>query len=445
MKKNVCILLLICLMLVSCANEAAENSKPELSEESVIEEASVPEEPSVDEKAESESSELSEVSEEQSQLAVPTLEAPTVYGCTKLYDKAFVIMGNCGDGYRIFCKYDGKTESTMSDHGYFSVRVESLKAKLDVELWAEKDGEVSNALLYTARPKAVAANQWKIIAGKDYQFHLDYCLNDFLHNNLYSASQISSLASRLETRQSQTSAELIYIVVPSPATVYPETMPEKYVQKQNGNISRLDQVMGAFEAAGITYINVKALFEKHKNDEYKLYWKTDSHWSEYGAFLVYTELFDYISKKYPEAKPHGFDEYEWLSDFYYGGDMSYYLEYYGGNMPMKEYNVLRKPKYTLPSSIQRINRYVSDKQLTYDQNIMPNAHTITTNRPELPSAIVMRDSYSTQLFDILAGNLNKTVYRPMWSFTFNQNEVKSNNADYVIYILTERNLDSVFN
>ena len=179
--------------------------------------------------------------------------------------------------------------------------------------------------------------------------------------------------------------------------------------------------MDALDKAGVTYINLKKLFNEHKNDGYKLYWKTDSHWTDYGAFLAYRELFNHISTKFPAATPRTFEEFNWIEDYYVGGDVSYYLEYYDGtyrsNLPMKEYNVLRTPKFNMPSQIKNIKRYVSDKILTFNAANVQYWNLIDTNRPNLPSAVVMRDSYSTQMYDILAERFDVTCYKDMWSIT----------------------------
>jgi hypothetical protein len=224
-------------------------------------------------------------------------------------------------------------------------------------------------------------------------------------------------------------------------------MPAEY--KPQASTSRLDQIMSSLDKAGITYINIKELFSNHKNDNYKLYWKTDSHWTDYGAYLVYKELFDHISKKFPAATPRAFSEFDWVEDYYVGGDMSYYLEYYFGyytpDLLMKEYNVLRKPKFTMPNAIRGIKRYQSDKILTFDQSIMTAKKVLQTSRSNLPSAIVMRDSYSTQMYDILAERFNTTVYQSMWSFSINYQDIGKYDPDYLIYIIVERNLDAVFN
>ncbi len=440
MKKMLCLFLIAVMILcVSCAESDDENSSDtsaetvsEASSEEVSEEGSVlSEEESSEESAEEYS--YPPESEE--------LTAPTVYGCTKLYDDAFVVLGNCDEGARVFWIFDGQMDSTASDHGYYSIRVKAKKGEL--KIWEEKDGFKSRTRTYNARPKSVDPDEWKVIAGYDYQFHLDYTLNDFLCNNLYSQKNLDSLTSRLKKRAESSSAEIIYILVPSPATIYPETMPADYVRQSE--TSRLDQVMTAINNAGVKCIDVRALFNEHKNDEYKLYWKTDSHWTDYGAFLVYTELFNYIAETHPECAPHPFEDFDWVEDYYYGGDMSYYLEYYGGDMPMKEYNVLRKPRYEMPKAITSVRRYNGAKELTYDQNTMPAKKTISTNRPELPNAYVLRDSYSTQMYDILADGFNNTYFQGMWGFSYNKTDIENCKADYVIYIIVERNLDNVFN
>ena len=446
MKKLLCLFLVMIMLFCAACSENADDVSAPVSEETPSAEASDTSGVSEEISAEA-STEISEEPSEESaeEYSFPPeseeLAAPTVYGCTKLYDDAFVVLGNCDDGAKVYWIFDGVMDSTESDHGYYSIRVKAKKGEL--QIWEEKDGFKSRTRTYNARPKAVDPDEWKIIAGYNYQFHLDYTLNDFLCNNLYSQKNLDSLTERLKKRAASSSAEIIYILVPSPATIYPETMPSDYVRQSE--TSRLDQVMKAINDAGVKCIDVRSLFNEHKNDEYKLYWKTDSHWTDYGAFLVYTELFNYISEKYPASAPHPFEDFNWVEDYYYGGDMSYYLEYYGGDMPMKEYNVLRKPKYEMPKAITSVRRYNGSKELTYDQDTMPAKKTIKTNRPDLPNAYVMRDSYSTQMYDILADGFNNTYFQGMWGFSYNKSDIESCDADYVIYIIVERNLDNVFN
>ena len=451
MKKTLAAILLA-LMLTSFA--ACDTAAPDTSRASSVSsdiavsvtESTAPEE---------ESSEA--VSEEPSETDIvydETTAQPEVIGCTRVENNIFVIIGTCEDGATVTAKVKDKTYSSQSDHGYFSVRIDSRATSVKLELTARTESKnASEALEYTARPKSVGADQWHIIAGGSYQFHLEYTLNDYLRSNSYSDIQLRALTKRLKTRAENLKndlpdSEIIYMIVPSPATTYPETMPSDYVPQNRD--SRLEQVTEAITNAGIKVIDLRPVFEEHKNDEYKLYWKTDSHWNDYGSFIAYTELFDYISEKHPECAPRSFDEFNWAEDYYLGGDIATYLEYYGidgyayNDTPMREYNVLRTPKFEMPEVISSVRRYVSDRRLTYDPSTVQNQRTIQTNRPGLPSAIVMRDSYSSQLYDILAERFDTTWYKSMWDFTFSNSEMKQKKPDYIIYILVERNIDSIF-
>lgn len=384
-----------------------------------------------------------------------TTAVPEIYGCTRIENGIFVLLGTCEEGATVRAQLKDNVFESKSDHGYFSLRIDSRATSVKLTVSAQTDGKnPSEALEYDARPKKVSADQWQLIAGGNYQFHLQYTLDDYLRKNTYSASMLSrltdKLAKRVENLQNVSpESEIIYMIVPSPASTYPETMPKSYTP--NNGPSRLEQVTEAITNAGIKVIDLRDAFAEHKNDEYKLYWKTDSHWSEYGAYIAYKELFDYISVKHPESAPRDFDEFIWKEDFYYGGDMAHYLEYYGSNgyndsnTPMREYNVLRVPGFEMPSAIASIDRYVSDMRLTYNTRTVQNARNIDTKRPELPSAIVMRDSYSTQMYDILAERFDKTWYKGMWDFGFSENEIKQKQPDYIIYIIVERNIDSLFN
>ena len=372
----------------------------------------------------------------------------------------FVILGTCEDGGRVVATSGGQTVSSRSDHGYFSIRLEKTSSSMPVKLTVQVDGkEDSEALSYTAVPKSVSAEQWELIAGADYQFHIQLTLNDFLRTNSYSDADLVAMRRRLESRLStiqslSPATEVLYVIVPSPATIYPESMPSDY--KPSDRPSRLEQVMGVLRDVGIHTFDLTALFEEHKNDAYKLYWKTDSHWTDYGAFIAYEALFDYIAEAFPAAAPRGFSDFDWQEDYYYGGDISHYLEYYNvnnvqngvyyGSTPlMKEYNVLRVPEFSVPSQILRsVDRYKTDHILTYNVAKLQGSATISTNRPELPSAIVYRDSYSGQIYDILAERLDTTVYKSMWDFTLNLAQIKSMQPDYIIYLIAERNIGEVF-
>ncbi len=84
------------------------------------------------------------------------------------------------------------------------------------------------------------------------------------------------------------------IICPNKQTVYPEYLPAIY-QKQKPN--RLNQIMELYPEI----INLEHIFisEKKKNPTRLLYYKTDSHWNEYGACFATKELHKKLLSKFP--------------------------------------------------------------------------------------------------------------------------------------------------
>ena len=234
--------------------------------------------------------------------------------------------------------------------------------------------------------------------------------------------------------------EMIALLIPSAMTVYPELVPEQY--KQATGKTKLDLVSEALTAGGATVIDLRTAFSENKNDEMPLYFKLDSHWSDYGAFVAYTELFNHISKTFPEAKPHGIDEFNWRGDYYQSGDMAYYLGM--SRFGIKEYSYYRTFNFPVPKAVTLVNRYTSEQSLTYSDDVTYE-RTVYTGIKSLPNAIVMRDSYSTQIYDLIAERMNQTHYLGMWNYTWDNSLINSEKPDYVIYILAEWNLDAVIN
>ena len=92
--------------------------------------------------------------------------------------------------------------------------------------------------------------------------------------------------------------------------------------------------------------------------------------------------------------------------------------------------------------ITDVPRYRADTQMVYSTNVTWGK-TIRTNRDNLPSCMVLRDSFGTQMFDIIAERMNKTIYKGMWDYTYYGAELVAQKPDYLIYILAEWNLDSI--
>ncbi len=383
----------------------------------------------------------------------PVTRELSVYTCRYTEYPYFALVGTCSDGAVITGEANGETVTSTSYKGWFSLRLSCEETSTDVKITQTVDGaQVGDTLKYNATPLQPGPDMWPMVTGKDFQFFLQKMLDDFQGTNLPDETTLTYLSNRVSARLSSLrsvnpDAEIIYIIAPSAMTVYPELVPEEYTPASGK--TRLDLTIEALKDGGATVLNLKSAFANHKNDEMPLYYKLDSHWADYGAYIAYTELFNHISQKFPAAKPRPVSDFNWNPKYYQSGDMSYYLatdrkEAREFQENIKEYAYYRMFNVNVPISVTSSPRYVTTDKLSY-HNLMTPEKTIRTNNSELPSCLVMRDSFSTQIYDILAERMNTTHYLGMWDYTWDNSRIFNEKPDYVIYILSEWNLDSVIN
>lgn len=85
-------------------------------------------------------------------------------------------------------------------------------------------------------------------------------------------------------------------VAPNKVTIYPEHVPPRFNRAREAG--RLDQMVQALTAAGIDVVDLRAsVFEAKKS--YRSYYRTDSHWTPYGAFFAYRQLIESVRRHFP--------------------------------------------------------------------------------------------------------------------------------------------------
>lgn len=446
-KKHLLILFTVFLsfiiLLAACNTRDDESSKTDTSSVSTSSVA----ESKADESTVSEPTDESGDESSQDEVSLdPITNDPTEYLnilASTLTDKnCFVVVGNCEEGAVITATTAGKQSVTaVSDSGFYSVRLKKEDVKTRVKIVAK--GSITEQFVADVEPVVPTSEMWPIIGGNGYQFFFQSMMPDFTQETRLSNSEVNALTEKIQSRistlkESLPNTEIIYMIVPSKASIYPERVPDGYV-KGTGK-SRLEQVNEALAAGGATVIDLLDIYQEHKDDKYKIYWGTDSHWTDYGAFIAYTELFNYISERFPSAAPRKEIEFNFKGDYYNGGDMVYYMMM--NQNIVREYNYYREPKFALNSDIASVPRYRAANYLMYSEATVQE-RVFNTNRSKLPDLYIMRDSFGAHIYDIFADRGNTTVYKGMWNFTYNLNEIKSYQPDYIIYVMTEWNIKNV--
>lgn len=93
----------------------------------------------------------------------------------------------------------------------------------------------------------------------------------------------------------------LVVIVPNKNTIYGEYFPDTI--RKFRHATRLDQFMEHMRRhSRIAVLDLReALFEAKRH--YPLYWKTDSHWNSYGAYIGYREIMRRLSARLPALQP----------------------------------------------------------------------------------------------------------------------------------------------
>lgn len=367
-----------------------------------------------------------------------------------------VVYGECAMGALVTCETADGVNSVQSVGGCFAMRVRCLSETLEGVFTQSYNGEqIGEELNY--KGKLVYSSyendpSWCAMIGYNNQGFFQKMLPDFQGQNLLDADTIKNLTDKFTKRVEamkgfgENGCELICILVPASMTTYEDLVPEQY-QRATG-ITKFDQIVKLLRDAGVTVLDERNTFRAHKYDALPLYYKYDSHWTDYGAYLAYVDLFDYISDRFPDAAPRRFDEFEWNWGWYTEGDMPLYFDVDTGGK-IYEYTVVRKIAFSggMANTFKKVERYINPKSVAYTSysDLLRNGTTYSTGRKNLPSMHVFRSSYGSQIFDILPERCNKTVYQSMFSYAFNAAAIKKEQVDYVVYLLSEWNFDEILN
>ena len=361
-----------------------------------------------------------------------------------------VVVGTCDKGASIQAVTKYGTTKAESFYGYFAVSVDCPESSVIVTLTEWLDGEqIGKAVAEECKPRKPGADMWGVVAGQNSRLFLEKAMPEFTGLTKLGAKLLENFKKKIADRVEKAKdigdgCEIIYIIVPTQPTAFPEDAGEAY---KAGEETRYTQLMQAINEAGATAIDLRPAFRasRERGDELPVYYMTDSHWSEYGAYLAYVELFKVVSERFPEAAPRAFDEFDWTASEYPSGDVIYYLAL--DSDKIREHQWLRTPKFDLSGSVATFSRYNSSGTLAYSgfTNTAINGTTLKTGNKDLPDMYIFRDSYAAQLMDVVAERCNVSYWPAMWSYTWNLAQLKKDKPDYVVYILSEWNAGNLMN
>lgn len=222
------------------------------------------------------------------------------------------------------------------------------------------------------------------------------------------------------------------LICPDKHTVYPEYLPDG-LSGYEGE-SRFDGMYRALiENTDVNVIDTRAAVIEGKANE-RVFFKTDTHWNAKGAFIGYTELMERIAQDHPNVRIITEDDVTLTVDEnWLGGDMSGFIGQ-SETMPDTMYS------YTVKDSTLVL--LDTPYPETSDDPERPVLRYENPDHPELPSAVVFRDSFVARdstcllMLPMLADSFSRVSV--VWSTSVLNHIVEYEQPDIVIMEYVER-------
>ena len=365
---------------------------------------------------------------------------PVIYTSLCVERGTTVIFGKAEDGAMVEAKSGGKTSSVTCIDGLFIVSIENGTRSITVT--AKKDGKNISSPV-SVNPSNVLAQSDNVIIGTGSRLYYTETIRDFTKQNTFSDKQLTYLQRQLTIQLSEIrkftgkETEMIILCAPNPATIYgKDELPEEITSRvSKKNTSRLDMFTEKIsEIDGITAIDISDVMTKNK-DIGKLYYQTDTHWTELGAYFGYHAIVEKVAEKHPLAAPYSLDDFKIRYNEDIGGDLAGFLD------------IDKRIKENVPHLVLRSESQINEKYDKPDTISRPEGVDdiiFTVDNEDLPSAYMVRDSYAMQLIPQIGEHFSQLHAEEMWNYEIDYKVLRELKPDYVIYVIAERNIGPIF-
>lgn len=265
-------------------------------------------------------------------------------------------------------------------------------------------------------PKALAGdNGWLVYTAEN-------DIDDYQKIGLFSEEQLVQFRQNLDALSAAYAArgiDLIVVVVPNKNTIYPERVPARIPVL--GNDSRLDQVIAHLQANGSEQIVDLRPALLAAKQERQIYYATDTHWNDYGAYLAYAALLEQAG-----MEPRPASDFDPVTRELGLLDLSDNI----GATLLPESKIQFAPRFDLRASYKNLN--LGGRRLMFSYN--PDE--------TLPDLVIYYDSFFFNVIPLLGEHFHHGLYvqnytgSGLWDLTW----VDEQEPDVVIIEFAERYL-----
>lgn len=391
-----------------------------------------------------------ETAEDTSDITGGVTAAPRVISSAPTADDRTVIFGTAEENSLITTYIGDEVYETNRTSGkYFYVEVSGRTGSVvGLSLTAKADGKSeSEKVSLTVRIENESTSVW---VGRNSRLLYTETLRNLLgsprahEDELYTAWGMTNAAQKRIREATGKDTRLIVAIVPNPATVYydehrdylyagkvdseafPENAAYQYIAYMNSHSDEQSPIV----------LDLRAPLYAHKDE--KIYFSTDTHYTELGAYYCYLEIMNAVKKYHPDVKIRTLGE-DYTVEYYdlEGGDMSSMVRLEG----------LRETAPFVIANFEETGSYYHSKR--EDGIKVAGFHPSDWERnssidSDNPTAYFIGDSYGCYILPFIGANFSKVWTNPgvLWNYGVDYDMLKENKPDYVIFLICERNINS---
>lgn len=191
----------------------------------------------------------------------------------------------------------------------------------------------------------------------------------------------------------------LLVIAPNKHTIYPEYLPAN-IRQARGMKTRLDQLTQTLNKSGVDFIDLSSrLLAEKKHTAYPLYYRTDTHWNDLGAFFGYEQIITRLRRTYPGIKQLGSDDFiTRAEENREPGDLAGFLNMSG---LLTDTHITLTPRVKLRATM-----------VSADYAYRSGNDTVGFQIPNcgLPTLVMFRDSFTDGLIPFLSESFSKSIY-----------------------------------
>lgn len=267
----------------------------------------------------------------------------------------------------------------------------------------------------------------KVVVGDDgwLVYTAENDIDGYQQADAFSEAELARIQQSLDRLTAQYAAQgttLLVVVPPNKNTIYPERVPVAIPMV--GDESSLDQLIGYLRAHGQAQILDLRPALRLLKQEREIYYATDTHWNDYGAFAAYQEIMRTLSSHVPGLVAHPASDYEVLQRAPESLDLSENI----ATSLFPEQRIQFTPRFNSGTSYKTVT--VGGRRIQFSHN--PDA--------ALPTAVVYHDSFFFRVIPFLGEHFSAGTFIQnymgggLWSLSW----VEDQRPDIVIIEFSER-------